>query len=102
MNEDPRGKNRVWLQEDKFIRLFDGRLVKRTFQDVLTEAPLKKGVRKTIDKYLGPFEGNWQPEVTPKEQLYLEKRSMVTPNQSDLQERVRNQVEKEVEWHMYK
>ena len=69
-------------------------MVKRTFQDVLTETPLQKGVRKTIDKYLGPFEGNWQPEVTPKEQLYLEKRGMVTPSQSDLKEMVCNQVEK--------
>ena len=102
VNEDPRGKNRAWLQEDKFICLFDRGLVKRTLQDVLTETPLQKGVRKTIDKYMGPFEGNWQPEVTPKEQLYLEQRGLVTPSQSDLKDMVRNQVEKEIEWHMYK
>ena len=47
VNEDPRGKDRVWLEEDKFICLFDGRLVKCTFQDVLTETPLQKGVRRT-------------------------------------------------------
>ena len=121
-------------ESDKFICLFDGRLVKRIFQDVLTETPLEKGVRKTIDKHMGPFEGNWNPqdlsprtranldlivhkdrtgqepfqgqylwdEFTPKERLYMEKRGLVPPSQSDLKDMIRDQVEKEVEWHMYK
>ena len=65
---------------------------------MLTETPLQRGVRKTIDQHMGPFEGNWQPEVTPKEQLVLEQRGLVPPSQSDLKDMIR----KEVEWHMYK
>ena len=64
--------------------------------------PLEKGVRKIIDKHMGPFEGNWQPDVTPKEQLVLEQRGLVPPSQSNLKDMIRKQVEKEVEWHMYK
>ena len=62
VDQDSRGQNRVWLEADKFICLFDGRLVRRTFQDVLTETPLEKGVRKTIGQHMGPFEGNWNPQ----------------------------------------
>ena len=106
VDEDPRGKNRVWLEADKFICLFDGRLVKRSLQDVLCENPLQKGVREIINKHvgdpMGPFEGNWQPDVTPKEQLVLEQRGFVPPSQSDLKDMIQRQVEKEVEWHMYK
>ena len=58
----PGKKNRIWLEAEKFICLFDGRLVRRTFQDVLTETPLEKGVRKTIGQHMGPFEGNWNPQ----------------------------------------
>ena len=101
-DQDPRGQNRAWLEADKFICLFDGRVVKRTLQDVVTETPLQRGVRQSIDRHMGPFEGNWHPEVTPKEQLILEQRGFVPPNQSDLKDMIRNQVEKEVEWHMYK
>ena len=39
----------------------DGRIIKRTFNDVLQETPLQKGVRKIINKDVegvGPFEGN--------------------------------------------
>ena len=64
----------------------------------MKETPLQKGVRKSIDQHMGPFEGNWSPEVTPKEQMVLEQRGLVPPNQSDL----RDMVRKEVEWHMYK
>ena len=84
VDQDPRGQNRG---------CFDGRVVRRTFQDELTETPLQKGVRKAIDQHIGPFEGNWSPEVTPKEQLILEQRGLLSPGQSDL---------KEVEWYMYK
>ena len=106
VDENPRGKNRVWLEADKFICLFDGRRAKRSFQDVLTENPLQKGVREIINKHvgdqMGPFEGNWQPDVTPKEQMVLEQRGFVPPSQSDLKDMIQRQVEKEVEWHMYK
>ena len=47
--------------EEKNICLFDGRIIKPTFKDFLTENPLQKGVRKTIDKHkegVGPFEGS--------------------------------------------
>ena len=91
-DQDPRGQNRAWLEADKFICLFDGRVVRCTLQDVVTEPPLQRGVRQSID----------QPEVTPKEQLILEQRGFVPPNQSDLKDMIHNQVEKEVEWHMYK
>ena len=101
-DQDPRGKNRVWLEADKFICLFDGRVVRRTFEDVLKETPLQRGVRQSIDQHMGPFEGNWSPEVTPKEQMVLERRGLAPPNQSDLKDMIRNQVEREVEWHMYK
>ena len=109
MDEDPRGKNRIWLEADKFICLFHGRLVKRTFQDVLGETPLQKGVRQIVHKHMGqgdpmgPFEGNWHPEdITPKEQMVLERRGFVPPSQPDLKDMIQKQVEKEVEWHMYK
>ena len=68
----------------------------------MTETPLQRGVRQSIDERMGPFEGNWSPEVTPKEQLILEQRRLVPPSQSDLKDMIRNQVEREVEWHMYK
>ena len=55
-DQDPRGQNRAWLEADKFICLFDGRVVRRTPQDVLTETPLQRGVRKSIDQPMGPFE----------------------------------------------
>ena len=97
-DQDPWGKNRVWLEADKFICLFDGRMVRRTYQDVMTETPLQKGVRKSIDQHMGPFEGNWSPEVTPKEQMVLEQRGLVPPDQSD----IKNMIRREVEWHMYK
>ena len=77
-DQDPWGKNRLWLEADKFIHLFDGRVVRRTFEDVMTETPLQRGVRQSIDERMGPFEGNWSPEVTPKEQLVLEQRSCAT------------------------
>ena len=64
--------------------------------------PSKEGCEKNIDKHMGPFEGNWQPDVTPKEQMVLEQRGFVPPSQSDLKNMIRDQVEKEVEWHMYK
>ena len=103
VDEDPQGKNRVWLEADKFICLFDGRLIKRTFQDVMTETLLQRGVRKTINKHMGPFEGNWQPEdTTPKEQMVLEQRGFIPPSQSDLKNMIHDQVERVVEWHMYK
>ena len=98
VDQDPRGQNRGWLEADKFICLFDGRVVKRIFQDALTETPLQNGVRKTIHQRMGPFEGNWSPEVTPREQLILEQRGLVPPSQSDL----KDMICKEVEWHMYK
>ena len=101
-DQDPWGKNRTWLEADKFICLFDGRLVRRTYQDVMTETPLQRGVRKSIDQHMGPFEGNWSPEVTPKEQMVLEQRGLAPPNQSGLKDMIRKQVEREVEWHMYK
>ena len=129
-DRDPWGKNRTWLEADKFIPLFDGRLVKRTLEDVITETPLQRGVRQSIDRHMGPFEGNWHPEdlsprsranldhlvykdrmgeepfqgqyswdeFTPKERFYMEKRGLVPPNQSDLKDMIRDQVE----WHMYK
>ena len=53
----PVEKNRVWLEADKFICLFIC-----TSQDVLAETPLEKGVRKVINKHVGPFEGNWDPQ----------------------------------------
>ena len=100
VDEHPRGKNRAWLLADKFTTLFNGQIVKRKREDILYETPLQRGVRHIVDKHMGPFEGNWQPDFTPpKEKLYLEKRSMVTPDQSDL---IRKEVQKEVEWHMYK
>ena len=83
-DQDPWGKNRLWLEEDKFIRLFNGRLVSRTFEDVLKETPLQRGVRQSIDRHMGPFEGNWSPEVTPKEQMVLEQRGLAPPNQSEM------------------
>ena len=101
-DQDPWGKNRLWLEADKFIHLFDGRVVRRTFDDVLKETPLQRGVRQSIDERMGPFEGNWSPEVTPKEQMVLEQRGFLPPNQSHLKDMIHNQVEKEVEWHMYK
>ena len=64
----------------------------------MTETPLQKGVRKSIDRQMGPFEGNWSPEVTPKEQLILEQRGLVPSDQSD----IKNMIRSEVEWHMYK
>ena len=82
--------------------MFDGRVVSRNYQDVMTETPLQKGVRKSIDRHMGPFEGNWSPEVTPKEQMVLEQKGLVPPSQSDLKDMIRKQVEREVEWHMYK
>ena len=51
---------------------------------------------------MGPFEGNWQPDVTPKEQLGLEQRGLAPPSQSDLKNMIHDQVENVVEWHMYK
>ena len=106
MDEDPRGKNRIWLEADKFICLFDGRLVKHSLQDVMIETPFQRGVREIVNKHvgdqMGPFEGNWQPDVTPKEQLVLEQRGFVPPSQSDLKNMIHDQVEKVVEWHMYK
>ena len=54
-------------------------------------------MRQSIEQHMGLFEGNWQPEFTPKERLYLEKRGMV---QSDLKDTIRKEVEKEVEWHL--
>ena len=72
-DQDPWGKNRLWLEEDKFIRLFDGRLVSRTFEDVLKETPLQRGVRQSIDKHMGPFEGNWSPEdLSPRSRASLD------------------------------
>ena len=68
----------------------------------MTETPLQRGVRKSIDQHMGPFEGNWSPEVTPKEQMVLEQKGLVPPSQSDLKDMIRKQVEREVEWHMYK
>ena len=97
-DQDPWGKNRAWLEADKFIHMFDGRVVSRNYQDVMTETPLQKGVRKSIDRHMGPFEGNWSPEVTPKEQMVLEQRGLAPPNQSD----IKNMIRREVEWHMYK
>ena len=73
VDEDPRGKNRVWLEADKFICLFDGRLVKRSLQDVLGENPLQKGVREIINKHVGPFEGNWHTEdLSPRTKSSLD------------------------------
>ena len=73
VNEDPRGKNRLWLEADKFTCLFDGRLVKRTLKDVLFENPLQKGVRQIINKHMGPFEGNWKPEdLSPRTRSSLD------------------------------
>ena len=143
VNEDPRGKNRIWLEADKFTCLFDGRIIKRSFEDVMGETPLQKGVRQSIDKHMGPFEGNWHPqdlsprtqasldllvhkdstgekpfqgqylwdEFTPKEMLYMERRGLVPPDQKDNRsymvplsqsDQIAKQVEKEVEWHLYK
>ena len=73
VDEDPRRKNRVWLEEDKFICLFDGRMVKRTLQDVLTETPLQKGVRK---KTFPP--SIWKRWVVPNT-MYLELSFPVNP-----------------------
>ena len=77
VDEDPRGKNRAWLEADKFTCLFDGRLVKRSLQDVLFENPLQKGVREIINKHMsdgmGPFEGNWHPEdLSPRTRSSLD------------------------------
>ena len=72
-DQDPWGQNRAWLEADKFICLFDGRVVGRTLQDVLTETPLQRGVRKSIDEHIGPFEGNWHPqELSPKTRSSLD------------------------------
>ena len=69
VDEDPGGKNRAWLEEDKFICLFDGRIVKRTFRDVMTETPPKEAcgkpstsiwVRsKVIGNQTSPPKNNW-------------------------------------------
>ena len=79
VNEDPRVKNRAWLEADKFTCLFDGRLVKRTPLDVLRETPLQRGVRQIIHKHMGqgdrmgPFEGNWHPEdLSPRTRSSLD------------------------------
>ena len=73
VNEDPRGKNRIWLEADKFTCLFDGRIIKRSFEDVMGETPLQKGVRQSIDKHMGPFEGNWHPQdLSPRTQASLD------------------------------
>ena len=68
-DQDPWGKNRLWLETEKISYLHDGRIARRTFEDVM-------GV--------GPFEGNWPPEVTPKEQMVLERRGLAPPNQSEM------------------
>ena len=96
VDEHPRGKNRAWILADKLTTLFNGRIVKRKREDILYETPLQRGVRHIVDKHIGPFEGNWDPQVTPKERLYLEKRGMM--DQSDLKDIVRD----EVEWYMSK
>ena len=50
-----------------------------------------------------PLQGQYLwDEFTPQKRLYMEKRGVVPSNQSDLKDMIRNQVEKEVEWHMYK
>ena len=106
-DERPKGKTRLWLEGEKFITLFDGRVLKRKPQDVLFETPLQKGVREIIDKHMLP------PDTTPKERLYLKKRGLgpyevnwhpqdAAINPTDLKQLVRNEVEKEVEWHLYK
>ena len=115
VDEHPRGKNRVWLPADKVTVLFDGRVVKRKPEEILYETPLQRGVRHIVKKHMGPFEGNWHPEdlapsakskpdgilkedeLTPKERLYLEKRGLTDPTDF-----IRQEVQKEVEWHMYK
>ena len=104
-NEDPKGNTKRWLEGEKFITLFSGRVVKRKPQDVLWETPLQKGVRESIDKHMLPA---YVPqEVTPKERAVLEKRGMGPyegnwhpddMNKPDVQEMVR----REVEWYMSK
>ena len=73
VDQEPRGQNRIWLEADKFICLFDGRVVRRTFQDVLTETPIQRGVRQSIDQHMGPFEGIWHPEeLSPRSRSSLD------------------------------
>ena len=70
-NEYPKGKIRLWLEGEKFIYMFDGKIVKRKPQEVLFEPPLQKRAREIVNKHMGP------PDTTPKERLYLEKRRLV-------------------------
>ena len=107
-DEDPRGHKKRWLEGEKFITLFSGRVVKCKPQDVLWETPLQKGIRESIDKHMLPA---YVPqEVTPKERAVLGKRGlgpyegnwhpddMKKPDEQDVQAMVRQ----EVEWYMSK
>ena len=38
-----------------------------------------KGVDGGLDPPLAPFEGNWNPEFTAKERVYLEQRVLTSP-----------------------
>ena len=107
-DEDPGGNTRCWLEGEKFMTLFSGRVVKRKPQDVLWETPLQKGVREIIDKHmidttpkermieekrgLGPYEGNWHPDD-----------AKAFPHMKKLDEQdIQQMVRQEVEWHLYK
>ena len=112
VDQDPWDKNRTWLEADKIVYLHDGRIVRRTFEDLMRVGPfegnwspedLSPRSRASLDQIVHkdkagqqPFQGQYLwDEFTPKERFYMEKRGLVPPSQSDLKR-------KEVEWHMYK
>ena len=68
--------------------------------------PSKKGCVKSSTKtwkgWVHLKEIDSQTNSHRKSDCIWKKRGMVTPSQSDLKEMVWNQVEKELEWHLYK